>query len=221
MEIRQIPIDKIQRYPLNNKIHPEHQIKALAASIGQVGFLKPLILDEDLVLLAGEGAFLAGIEAGFTTLPCVIHSDLTERKKMAYRIADNKLAEGSQWDFDKTATEISRLVEMDFDIGTIGFNEQELDAFLKSIPSISPVEKEPDVIPVASHNRTVSKGSKVKKVSRIGDVWTMGGMTLTCVDSDSVADCDWLIRRWQTKTKTVAVHESGMDFNKLEDARNK
>lgn len=220
MEIQNISIKKIKPYKFNNKVHPEAQVDKIRDSIEAFGFLKPIILDENYEILAGHGAFLGGKKSGLTMIPCVVHSGLSERQKRAYRIADNKIAEKSLWDFDKLSHEISELSNMDFDVEITGFNEQEIEDVLKNSNSFlpeDPVDK-PKIV-VASHERKSSEKKVVHPVCIVGDRFVLNGMEMVVVDADAVSDADWLIRRWQGKTNSNALHFEGLTFNELEDAR--
>lgn len=221
MKVELIAISKIKPYKFNNKAHPEGQVQLIANSITAFGFLKPIIVDENDEILAGHGAFLGAIKAGMVKIPCVRHSNLSERQKRAYRIADNKIAEKSIWDFDKLAFEISELSQMDFDVELTGFDEQEIDEILKNNSFDVDIPKEPkEKIVVASHERKASSNSnKINPVSIVGDRWVMGGMELVVLDLDSSDDADWLVRRWQGKTGSNALHYEGLTFNQIEHAR--
>ncbi|MCZ5545236.1 nuclease, partial [Escherichia coli] len=55
---------------------------------------------------------------------------LSEKQKKAYRIADNKLALNAGWDMQLLAEEVKELMDDDFDIDLLGFNDAELDEML-------------------------------------------------------------------------------------------
>ena len=112
------------------------------------------------------------------------------------------------------------LSDDDFNLDLLGFDEQELESILKDSPGLLE-KKEAKPIVVSSHERKAATGSNIKPVTVVGDEFTLGGLKVICVDSDSVADVDWLIRRWQTKSGEDAIHKEGMTFNKLSDARKK
>jgi ParB-like chromosome segregation protein Spo0J len=58
-------------------------------------------------------------------VPTITLSDLSEAQKKAYIIADNKLALNSGWDDELLKIELEQLKELDFDLGLIGFNDNQ------------------------------------------------------------------------------------------------
>ena len=121
------PIDEIQIYENNSRTHSEKQIEQISASIQEFGFVNPLLVDENLQIIAGHGRLMAADSMGLDTVPVIKLAGLTETQKRAYVIADNKLALNAGWDFDLLSSEIEQLKEVEFDIFKIGFSEKEMD----------------------------------------------------------------------------------------------
>lgn len=142
IKIEYVQLSKLTAHEKNSKTHPDSQLEELAESIKLFGFNKPIITDEYNVILAGHGIWMAALKAGIKEGPRVKLTHLSDREKRAFIIADNKLAEKSRWDFNMLAEEINALVELEAPITVLGFNEQELDALLKSDVSIFPEEHE-------------------------------------------------------------------------------
>jgi len=116
----------LKDYPNNNKIHSEAQIKNLADVIDEVGFDVPIVLDEDQVIIKGHGRKYAAIYKNRPTVPCIIRDDMTDEQKRLARIADNKIAENSEWDFNNLRMEINFLQEMEIDLALTGFNATDI-----------------------------------------------------------------------------------------------
>ena len=95
----------------------------VAESIKQFGFKVPLVVDKENVIVAGHTRYFAARKLGFDRLPCVVADDLTDEQIRAYRLADNKVAEFSEWDFSKLETELEALAA--FDMSVFGFEELE------------------------------------------------------------------------------------------------
>ena len=110
--ISEIKLTDITPYAFNNKAHSEGQIKAIAESIKQFGYNVPIVVDEDNVILAGHGRYFALQLLEKDSVKVVKREGLTEEQKKAYRLVDNKLNQGSQWDFDNVMRD---LVELDLD----------------------------------------------------------------------------------------------------------
>jgi len=86
-----IDINTIKEYDNNIKKHPQFQIKRLSESIKQFGFTHPIIIDENKVILAGHGRYLAAKYLEMKEVPIITIDNLDENKKKAYRIVDNKI----------------------------------------------------------------------------------------------------------------------------------
>lgn len=93
MKIKYVGLHLITPYENNAKIHTVKQLEGITESIRTFGFLQPLVVDKDNVIVAGHGRYEAAAALGYEELPCVIVDDLTEKQIGAYRILDNKLAE--------------------------------------------------------------------------------------------------------------------------------
>tara|TARA_R100000655_G_scaffold93664_1_gene134967 strand:- start:1761 stop:2795 length:1035 start_codon:yes stop_codon:yes gene_type:complete len=109
-------ISSLKPYKYNSRKHPEHQVKALAASIEKFGFTQPIVCTENFTILAGHGRFEAAKILGLAQVPIRIVSNLSSEEKKAYIIADNKISEQSEWDQDNLLHELSEL--QGFDAGS-------------------------------------------------------------------------------------------------------
>ncbi len=124
MKITNIEIEKIKPYVNNTKKHPETQIKNIAESIKQFGFIQPLVLDKskDNEIIIGHGRYFASQLIGLDKVPCVFVENLTDEQIRKLRILDNKLNE-SEWDDDLLKLELNDLdfgdFEVEFDIEII------------------------------------------------------------------------------------------------------
>lgn len=118
MEVKNIPIGEIVPYAKNAKKHDKRQIDNVAESIRQYGFVQPVVIDRDGVIVIGHCRVLAAKKLGMEAVPCVCVDDLTPEQVNALRIVDNKSNE-SEWDFEFLADELSELdlSGFDFDFG--------------------------------------------------------------------------------------------------------
>ncbi len=108
-----IKIDSIVPYTNNSRNHPEQQITALMASIKRFGFTQPVIIDENKTLLAGHGRLEAAKRLNLEFIPARIIAGLTTDEKRAYVIADNKIAEQSEWNTEKLLSELQSIEDLD------------------------------------------------------------------------------------------------------------
>lgn len=111
-------------------------------SIKEFGFRNPILVDADMVIIAGHTRREASILAGLERVPYIVADDLTPEQVKAYRIADNKLAELSSWDDELLKEELFGLEEVDFPLEVMGFTEMDLkDLFTEEDPPVK--EKKP------------------------------------------------------------------------------
>ena len=146
MKIENIPTDKLIPYARNSRTHSETQVAQIAGSIREFGFTNPVLIDAQNGIIAGHGRVMAAQKLGLKEVPCIRLSHLTETQRKAYVIADNKLALNSGWDEEMLGLELADLREMDFDLGMLGFTEDELGAFdveEAGMPELSSDDKQP------------------------------------------------------------------------------
>ena len=118
MDVRNISVKDLIPYDRNTKKHDKMQINNVAESIKQYGFVQPIVIDKDNVVVIGHCRLLAAKQLKMKEVPCVCVEDLTEEQVKALRIVDNKSNE-SEWDFDILPDELAELdlSAFDFDFG--------------------------------------------------------------------------------------------------------
>ena len=108
------PLDLIP-YENNPRIN-DYAVKKVMESIKEYGFTNPIIVDADMVIIAGHTR----------RVPYIVRDDLTPEQVKAYRIADNKLAELSNWDDELLKKELFELQAVDYSLEVMGFTEIDL-----------------------------------------------------------------------------------------------
>lgn len=131
MEVREdmkvLYVDPLDLIPYeNNPRINDYAVKKVLESIKEYGFTNPILVDKDLVIIAGHTRREAAILAGLERVPYIIKDDLTPEQVKAYRIADNKLAELSTWDEEALKAELFELQELDYPLEVMGFTEMDL-----------------------------------------------------------------------------------------------
>ena len=128
MEVKSLKLDSITPYGKNAKKHDKRQINNVAESIKQYGFVQPIVVDRDGVIVIGHCRALAAKKLGMEEVPCVCVDDLTPEQVNALRLVDNKSNE-SDWDFDLLAVELPGLdlSEFDFDFSFPELDESEIE----------------------------------------------------------------------------------------------
>jgi ParB-like chromosome segregation protein Spo0J len=160
--------------PRNPRTHTAKQIKQIAASIEQFGFVSPVLLDAKDGIIAGHGRVDAAKLLGMNDIPTVRVDHLTPAQIRAYVIADNKLAENAGWDRELLALELQELsVELNFDVTVTGFETAEIDLLIGELNQDGPDEA--DDVPEIDRSKPA--------ISRPGDLWRIGNHNLFCGDA--------------------------------------
>ena len=126
LEIKYESVADLVPYANNSRTHSDEQIKQIAASIKEFGFLQPVVIDADGGIITGHGRIMALKKLGIDKVPTIQAGHLTDEQRRAYVIADNKLNDNSGWDNGLLSVEIEALRELDFDIDLLGFKPEEL-----------------------------------------------------------------------------------------------
>jgi hypothetical protein len=155
--------------PRNARTHPRRQIEQLKKSIEAFGFTNPILADPEGHIIAGHGRLQAARAMGFSEIPTIILSGLSETQKRALRIADNKIALNAGWDLEILQQELGELASLDVDIDATltGFSTGEIDVIISSAD-----DPDDEVIPpVLTTPRT-----------KPGDIWILGDHRVGCGD---------------------------------------
>lgn len=133
LKIETRPIERLIPYARNARTHSEEQVAQIAASIAEFGFVNPVLIGADDVVIAGHGRLLAARRLGMTDVPVVVLDHLTEAQRRALIIADNRIAENAGWDEQLLRAELATLREENFELDLLGFAETELGNLLDAI----------------------------------------------------------------------------------------
>ena len=128
--------DELNAYASNARVHTEQQIQQIANSISEWGWTIPILIYEENTVLAGHGRLTAAKSLNIDEVPCIVAEGWSDAQKKAYVIADNKLAENSEWDTGLYFSELKELSNLGFDISLTGL-DQELGA-LSFAPNLNP-----------------------------------------------------------------------------------
>ena len=170
MNIIQRELDSIRPYAANAKKHDATQVANVAESIRLYGFVQPIVIDKDGVIIIGHCRALAAKKLGMKEVPCVCVDDLTPEQVKALRVIDNKTNE-SPWDMDLLAAELPGLDLDGFDFDW-GLRDELNDSVVED-------DYEP-VIPA-------------EPKSKLGDIYLLGDHRLMCGDSTSLTDVQKLV----------------------------
>src|SRR5216684_607858 len=180
MKVELRPIASIRPYENNPRIN-DQAVDVVAASIREFGFRQPIVVDAQGVIIIGHARYKAALKLGLDKVPVHVAKDLSPEQVKALRIADNKTADLSDWNYDLLPIELSELQGMNYDLGLLGFNQDELAELLD--PGVKDGLCDPDDVPAPPDEAT----------TRPGDLWLLGDHRLLCGDSSKAEDVDRLL----------------------------
>jgi hypothetical protein len=133
LQIEMRPTDGLIAYVRNARTHSDEQVAQIAASIAEFGFVNPILVGADDVVIAGHGRLMAAKRLGMAEVPAVVIDHLSDAQRRALVIADNKLAENAGWDESMLRAEIAALQDESYDLDLLGFAEDELGQLLDAM----------------------------------------------------------------------------------------
>ena len=176
LKIEHIHLVDLEPAKRSARTHSRHQLRKLADSIGEFGFVCPVLIDEGGQVLAGNARVAAAKLLGLETAPCVRVNHMSEAQKRAYVIADNRLAELAGWDEEILAEEFDALIALDpgFDLSITGFELGEIDGLIEGCDLQVDEDPAADAAPA---RETVATRCQP------GDIWSLGPHRLICGDA--------------------------------------
>jgi len=169
MQIKMVSIGSVKPYPRNPRIN-DAAVSSVTDSLRTFGFRKPIVVDKKMVIICGHTCFKAAQALGLKKIPVHIAADLTPGQVRAYRLADNKLAELSQWDAELLPLELQDVMADGMDLMSLGFTQDDIDLYLP--PPETEGQTDPDAVPETPK----------KPVSKLGKVYQLGPHKLMCGD---------------------------------------
>ena len=146
------------------------------ASIRRLGFNTPVAVDGKGVIIAGHARVVAALELGLERIPAVYLSHLSDQQIREFMLADNKLAEGSEWDLDVLRVELAELaVDLDYNFELIGFDDVEVDVILHG--------DDESAATTGSDRADILPALRKRPVTYAADLWQLGAGRLICGDA--------------------------------------
>ena len=131
MNIENIALTDLKLDPSNSRSHDDKNIRSIARSLEEFGQQKPIVIDVNNVVIAGNGTVEAARGLGWSSIEAV-RTELVGDHATAFAIADNRTAELAAWNEERLSEALEALREADIDHLTAGFTEEEIDALLSS-----------------------------------------------------------------------------------------
>ncbi len=172
MDIINIALKDLKPYE-NNPRKNDDAVKYVAESIKEFGFKVPIVIDKNNVIVAGHTRYKAAKKLKMSEVPCIIADDLTDEQIKAFRLADNKVAEKAEWDFDLLNAELDDIIDLDMEL--FGFEDALQDDAEEAVEDEFEVE-----LPA-------------EPKSKLGDIYQLGDNRLMCGDSTVLEDVEKLM----------------------------
>lgn len=116
MKIEMIPIERVQPYRNNAKIHTKKQIEQIKRSIIQFDNCDPIaVWGKDNIIVEGHGRYLALKQLNEKVIPCIRLDHLTDEQRKAYTLIHNKLTMDTDFDLGLLEEELESITEIDMD----------------------------------------------------------------------------------------------------------
>ncbi len=146
MEVRTVPIETVVPYEGNPRKNAA-AVGKVAESLREYGWRQPLVVDAEMILIAGHTRLAAAKSLGWSEVPIHVAEGLSAEQVRAYRLADNRTGQDATWDDELLAIEIRELDLAGFDLTLTGFTDDELAALkIEGLDEADPAEGdgEPD-----------------------------------------------------------------------------
>lgn len=151
METKKIKLRDIKQYENNAKIHTYEQIEQIKKSINDYGYIFPIVVDSNNVIIAGHGRYEALKELEYDEIDCIIVDNLSDEKVKQLRLLDNKIADNTGYDIKLLNEELATLVDFDFDFYNFDFDD---------FSNIDLSTIEPNLSTTTTENEVVSTSEK-------------------------------------------------------------
>lgn len=145
----------------NNPRKNDKSVDKVANSIKEFGFKVPIVIDKNNVIVCGHTRYKGAKKLKLKEVPCIVADDLTEEQINAYRLADNKVGEDSEWDFLMLSDELASIENID--MSDFGFSLEPLEEESEEEPQ---EELFDDIEKLEKHYGVPYQGNK----SRIADI---------------------------------------------------
>jgi len=178
--IEVVAISDLKLNPHATKRHSEEHVSRIILSISRWGWLVPIIIDDDNMIIAGHGRYNAALQMGDQDVPCIRAKFVTDADKRAFALAENRIPELSTTDKTLLNKELTFLFENDVEIEITGYSVADIEFKIEVPP-----QEEPEPVPLPDASQ--------RAVSRVGDLWLVGPHRLICGDARLRETWEWLM----------------------------
>lgn len=179
MAVEDIPVTDLHNDPANVRKHGEDNLAAIKASLARFGQQKPIVVNPEGVVIAGNGTLMAARALGWKTIKAV-RTNLAGADATAFAIADNRTAELAEWDESALHQQLAAIAIDDEELlAATGFDEKEL----AKLAAANASDVTEDEIPE----------TPADPITKPGDLWLLGKHRLLCGDSTKAEDVERLM----------------------------
>ena len=177
IEIERVAVHALKPNKRNARTHSKKQVQEIATSISSFGFVVPVLVADDGEILAGHGRLAAAKLLGLDKIPVIKVQGLSEGKRRALMLADNRIAQSAGWDRELLSIELPELKELlvadGLDLSVTGFTTPEIDQLVVDFED-DPSDPQDSVDP---------EWMRAQPVTQTGDLWHLGAHRLLCGDA--------------------------------------
>lgn len=190
LQIEYLPTKDIKLPERRLKKHSDRQMVGIKASLRTFGFVAPLLINHDYLVIDGEAVLEAAKQLGLAKVPVVRLDHLGEHELRLLRLTLNKLATMSDWNQPELKLELIELLDVasEVSIEVTGFALAEIDEIVSESDS---GELGSDGLP-----EPLCDGPAI---SRLGDLWYLGDHRLLCGSSLERASFELLLHGEQAR----------------------
>lgn len=159
-----------ERNPRKN----DQAVDAVANSIREFGFKVPIVIDKNGEIIAGHTRYKAAKKMKLEEIPCIVADDLTEEQIRAFRIADNKVGELADWDFEALNIELDEITDIDmeqfgFDLDIPGEEREVVEDDFDATPPEEPVARFGQIYKLGRHRLMCGDSTDPECVKKLMD----------------------------------------------------
>lgn len=178
MKTKKVPISDLVLDPTNARKHDTKNLEAIKGSLKRFGQQKPIVVDKNGVVIAGNGTLEAAKAIGWDQIE-VVYSDLSGSDRTAFALADNKTSDLSTFDDEILNKQLKALIDEDYNVADLGFDLDGLD-----VTQVAEGNIDDDEIPETAQNEFGVVP---------GDIWQLGDHRVMCGDSTNVQHVERLM----------------------------
>jgi ParB-like chromosome segregation protein Spo0J len=136
MQVTKLPLSELKRPERNTRMHTDKQIAEFRRSVEMFGQIRPIVVDENYVMLAGNGLYDTLLSMGRTEADCYVVTGLSEKEKKKLMLADNRIFDLGVDDMDAFDALIAELGD---DLDVPGYDEELLQSLIADCTEVDEI----------------------------------------------------------------------------------